>query len=206
MLVKYIVYSIALTLLITLHSTHARSIRNYDYCLNNPSCVQGETTIPGTWMWDIDKNKLGSSDDADLWWSHNSRSSRELVPVNNAFIKHIKYGACHSVGPEKIMRFDNLDHVKANAGFTQKPLDELVSRAVIKKGAIFAVITNKHQLARLCIRGFRSNQDYNFKEAELLDKPTTIPGRGSLHRYYHIILDWTLFKDFDLMPYMENPE
>jgi len=231
---SFFIVFVAFSLLIMPPDATSTRIPSDYYCYKSKSCERGTTTVLGTWQWDIDTNQLATSRTADLWWSHTNRNERAVIPVNGAYIKRIAQGGCYKYGPYEIMEKVNSftpyiieissditlrqDRIifndkpvyelndLINGGFSKEPVNEMKPLSVFKEGAVFAVITNKGQLARLCVQGFYSNQYYNFKEAELLDKPTQIPGKGSGIHYYHMMLDWTIFRGFDLMPYMEVPE
>lgn len=208
--------------------------RDY-YCYKSKSCEKGVTTLLGTWQWDVDINQLVSSHAADIWWSHTNRNEREIVPVNGAFIKRIAQGGCYKYGPNEIMEkvneftpydagentdttlrqkrtfFNNKPVYELNelinGGFLKEPVKEMKPLSVFKEGTVFAVITNQGQLVRLCVGGFHSSYDFKFREAAQLDTGwKKMVRRREEKRYYHIRLDWTIFRGFDLMPYMEAPE
>lgn len=180
-----------------------------DYCFKNKSCARGTTTILGTWQWDIDNNQLKTSNNADLWWQYINNDERELTPVNNARIKFIGYGnrECLGYGPNDIMHANNSNNAVVNAGFSENPVKDSPVLSVLTKDAILAVITNQGQLVRLCVRGFRSSHDFYFRESNKLDDDwKKMVKKREENRNYHMEVDWTIFKDFDVMPYMESPK
>lgn len=231
----YFIACVTSTLLIVPQGAYSTRIPLDYYCYKSKSCERGTTTVLGTWQWDIDANQLATSRTVDMWWNHINHNEREIVPVNGAYIKRIAQGGCYKYGPNEIMEKvndftqyvieENTDttlrtkittfnskpvyelNELINSGFSKDPVKEMKPLSVFKEGTVFAVITNQGRLARLCVLGFHSNYDIKFREAAQLDAGwKKMVRQREENRYYHIRLAWTIFKDFDVMPYMEAPE
>ncbi|MHC4242477.1 MAG: GLUG motif-containing protein [Planctomycetota bacterium] len=150
-----------------------------------PEPETDETTILGTWTWDVEADTLGRSETVDFWWEHVNETERYLVPIN---------GAQAAVVSER--SFDEVDLEFVNSLILSgQGLSGSDVGSVLNPGAVIAFQTSEGNKGKLRIEGYRALHDFSFPEASYLDEGLksyllTRPNREK----YHLHVKWCLFQ------------
>jgi hypothetical protein len=140
-----------------------------------------QITILGTYNWDVESGKLGSSKTSDFWYRRIDSNSGHLVAKNAATIEvvDLEYSA---ISKEDI---------------TSRPVlrDGRIAPHNLKVGTVAIFKTAEGNYGKLRIKGFRALHDFSFKEAQdltqqwrafVLKKPNT--------QKYHLVVEYQLFR------------
>lgn len=141
------------------------------------------TTLLGTYTWDVESNKQGDSHSrVDFWYQRKDANSGALVSKNGTTIEvvDLEYSA--------ITKND----------ITSRPMlrDGRISSSNLKVGTVAIFKTSEGNFGKLRIVGFKALHDFDFKEARentsqstkkyLLSKPN--------NRKYHLVVEYQLFR------------
>lgn len=160
---------------------------------NFAQSVMGQTVLLGTYMWDADANsfpdyRTSKGRKADIWWQQVNNVKQNLVPSNGALIIQVHDREFATITAEdlKILRYSS------------KP----ISNEVLVPGAIIAIRTAEGNFAKLKIVGYRSLQDFSFKEAEILREgwKSMVESRP-YQENYHLEVEWVLFTNHKIKLY-----
>lgn len=152
--------------------------------------VEDKLIIPGTWVYDLDSNKLqgdskvfpswiktfdvemnfdyqklnygAKEEDSDIWWEHINRTQRKLVAKNGA----------------KLVKLDKIDFEEINLEYLKSVKyseEEIIGddeKNQLKPGSIIGIKTNKGNYAKLIIDNYlplvnRSQSERNIKNYNL---------------------------------------
>jgi len=125
--------------------------KQYDH-LTEERQIKGKTMIPGTYTWDIEKDKLGGSTGADLWWQQVNSRERYLVPRNGAKISRVL---------DKDFETVDLQYLK-KVKYSHKKISGSDDFSVLAPGAVIALKTLEGNLAKIKVIGIeRKRQRVN---------------------------------------------
>jgi hypothetical protein len=142
--------------------------------------TKGQTVILGTWTWNIEKNKLGAKEDADVYWEQATAQDQYLVPKGQAGLAVIDNKSF-----DKITRED-LKSLKYS--------DKKLSNLSLTPGTVLALRTNQGNFAKLRVVKYRQLHDFTFPEAKLLDKQWKEHVLEDQNRKnYHLEVEWVLY-------------
>ena len=143
------------------------------------------TVILGTWRWDVETNKQGSSDIADFWWEQITDKERCLVPVNGAKAKLIPNVDFNTIDPAFIDK-QTLSTDKISGA------DE---GGVLVPGAVVVFRTVEGNLGKIQIERYRALHDFTFQEAEYLSEQwKSFVLKKPNREKYHLQVKWKLFR------------
>ena len=140
-----------------------------------------DTTILGTWAWDVESNRPADRQDADFWWEQVSGTEKYLVPLNGA----------------KATIVQGQDFERIDAGYIRKIAlsQEKLRGDALKPGVIVAFRTAEGGVGKLQVLGYKALHDFDFPEAASLTEAWKqfALSQPNIPRY-HLQVRWTLFK------------
>jgi hypothetical protein len=143
--------------------------------------AKGHTVILGTWTWNIEKNKQGGKEDADVFWEQVTDNEQFLVPRGQAGLAVLDKKSFAKISREDLRDLDYSNKKLANTS--------------LAPGTVLALRTNEGNFAKLRVVKYRELHDFSFPEAKLLDakwrefvlqKPNT--------KNYHLEVEWVLYR------------
>jgi hypothetical protein len=140
-----------------------------------------DTTIPGTWAWDVESNRPADRQEADFWWEQVSATERYLVPLNGA----------------KATIVQGQDFERIDAGYIRKIAlsQEKLRGDALKPGVIVAFRTAEGGVGKLQVLGYKPLHDFDFPEAASLTEAWKQFALSQPNMpLYHLQVRWTLFK------------
>jgi hypothetical protein len=147
--------------------------------------VYNTTVILGTWHWDVDSNKQGSSDTADFWWEQVNDTERYLVPENGAEARLIPNGNYDTIEPDFI----------DNQTLSTDKISGTNERGVLVPGAVVVFRTAEGNLGKMQVERYRALHDFSFKEAEYLTQRwREFVLKKPNKELYHLQVRWKLFR------------
>ncbi len=143
--------------------------------------VKGETVIPGTWDWDIEKNMIGENGQTDIWWRFYKNSKGMLECLNGSKVTIIKKLDYEQIDLPTLTGLNYHKELKIKTAYTP--------------GMILGIITSERNYAKVKIIGFKALHDFAFKNANSLPsdwKEYALKHDNILN--YHLVVEWVLYK------------
>ena len=112
--------------------------------------ASGKTVIKGTWIWNIERDKLGDRQEGhDLWWRHSSTTERYLCSLNSAKIAVVKG-----------KKWEEVDQAfLASCELSDMRIPGSDNDNQLTPGTILAVRTIAGNLAKLKVLGYRPHEN-----------------------------------------------
>ena len=149
-----------------------------------PETETGETTILGTWSWNVETDTLVRSSNTDFCWVHVTSTERYLLPINGA-------QAAVVTGRS----FDEIDSAFVNSlTLSSQKLSGSDVGSVLTPGAVIAFRTSEGNKGKLRIEGYRALHDFSFPEASYMDEgwKSYALTKPNIEKY-HLHVKWCLF-------------
>ncbi len=146
--------------------------------------TSGRTVFPGTFMWDIETDQVGSPPQSDLFFGYATDTERYLEVRPGAGIALVPAG-----GYETLKGSD----LAAMSYGTEKVVDGPEARTMAE-GTTLAVRTVEGNYAKLHIVGYSPLHDFSFKGSELIPEQARagLMARPNIPQY-HMLVEWTLY-------------
>ena len=141
------------------------------------------TVIPGLNAWNIETNKLGTTESKDLLWSHQTDTERYFEPINDAAIKVVAE------------QFEKIDLAYLKSVELTKGKLSGSGNTFLPPGTVLAVRTANGNFAKLRVIRYFKLHDFNFPGSErLTDTWKKFVVQRPNNDYYHIEVEWVLYK------------
>ena len=148
----------------------------------------GIRTIPGTYTWDVDADRLVNDDQADFFWQHASGTERFLAPTNGAKAAVVRDAKFADVAVETAGKLD----------LTGTRLDASDKGSILQPGTVVVFRTNEGRLGVLQVVRYRALHDLSFPEAKQIPTPVRKMIRKQPNRpKYHLAVRWRLLGEWE---------
>jgi hypothetical protein len=149
--------------------------------------VQGKIrTLPGTFTWDVDKDRLGHSKEEDFFWQQENHMDRFLVPRNGTRMAILPDATFEAVTAEQASELE----------LTKDRLSGSDEDSVLPPGTVVVFRTSGNRLGVLEIVRYLPLHDLSFPEAKKVPKEARelMESEPNIARY-HLVLRWRFLED-----------
>lgn len=160
-------------------------IAAFDFNISEIDQTTDETTILGTWSWNVETNSLGTSSSADFWWEQVTETERYLVTINGTMAAIVSGRS-----------YDEIDLAFVNSLIlSNQSLSGSDVGSILNPGVIIAFKTSEGNKGKLRIEGYRSLHDFSFPEASYLSESwkSFALTKPNVEKY-HLHVKWHLFE------------